>query len=220
VTIGSADGTEIAHSHRTFPEGLRPLVEKKDAPAEEKKGPGDGKIPPGFNPQPGFPGGGQGAGGNVGALAHGLWKDRYSEVSEQSRKIPIAVALIVDQDHVDRVLTAFNNSHLRFLETQVLVNHYPLPLQPPPPEDLEGGGPMSPGMPPPSFGPGKSGFPPPFGGMPKGFGGFGGIGPGDPTGGTGQPSAGSDLESNMELVIYGFMTLYQRYPPPTAAKKE
>jgi hypothetical protein len=79
---------------------------------------------------------------------------------------------------------------------------------------------MSPGMPPPSFGPGKSGFPPPFGGMPKGFGGFGGIGPGDPTGGTGQPSAGSDLESNMELVIYGFMTLYQRYPPPTAAKKE
>ena len=47
--------------------------------------------------------------------------------------IPVAVVLIVDQDHVDRVLNSFNNSKLRFLETQVLLNYYSGSLQPPPP---------------------------------------------------------------------------------------
>ena len=35
--------------------------------------------------------------------------------------------------------------------------------------------------------------------------------------GTSQPGAASDMETNMEVVIYGFMTLYQRYPPPPQA---
>jgi hypothetical protein len=219
ITIGSVDGTEIAHSHRTYPDGLRPLVEPKDKGAADEKRPGDGKMPagPGIIPPggPGLPGvGGLGAGGNTGALLHGLWKDRYTtDLSEQSRRIPVAVALIADQDHVDRVLTAFNNSKLRFLETQVLVNHYAMSLQPPLPDDRDGGVP---------------GVPPVFpGGRPEGGSRpmvpFGPMAGGGIPGGAGmgqQPGASSDLETNMEVVIYGFMTLYQRYPPPAAAKKE
>jgi hypothetical protein len=89
---------------------------------------------------------------------------------------------------VDRVLTHFNNSKLRFLETQVLLNHYSGSLQPPPPPDAKSDNP-------------RPGFP--------------GFGPGNR--GPGQPAAaggGQDLETNMEIVIYGIMTLYQRYPPP------
>jgi hypothetical protein len=124
----------------------------------------------------------------------------------------VAVALIVDQDHVDRVLTHFNNSKLRFLELQVLLNHYTGSLTPPATTEQKEKGP--------------EGYPP--GIRPKGFGFPGGLGgreglipggPGRPAAGN-QPSGdGQNLETNMELVIYGVMTLYQRYPPRPQAEK-
>lgn len=185
VSIGSNGVDDISHSHRTYPENLMPF-DPKDLPAKDQAGdPGGGKQPPFGGLRPG---GGLAAGGNEKPLPHGLWTNRYKEVTEQSRRIPISVVLIVDQDHVDRVVSTFNNSKLRFLETQILVNHYAEQLQPPPlpiENKADGGG-----------------FPPKFGGGREQAGG--------PL--VGAPSTNAD-ESNMELVIYGIMTLYQRYPP-------
>jgi hypothetical protein len=158
--------------------------------------------------------------------------------------------LIVDQDHIGRVLTAFNNSRLRFLTMQVLLNRYPASVRP----QLTGGA-FEPGdggredePPPPmpmlgsSVGPMGSGFTPPRGGSslgpPKGYGssvgppkGFGssvgppkGFGPGPmqpmPAGpgqnvGVGAAAnlgGGEELENNVEVVIYGIVTLYERFP--------
>jgi hypothetical protein len=131
-------------------------------------------------------------------LAHGLWTNRYLEVSPQSRRVPVAVVLVVDQDYVDRVMTAFNNSKLRFLASQVLVNQHTGSLQPPASDKKEDGG-------------DKKGAP---GKGPMGAGGVGG--------GAKEPasSGGGDLETNMEMVIYGVMTLYQRYPPRAGADKK
>jgi hypothetical protein len=209
ITIGSNDPAEIAHSHRTYPLGLRPFDEKDmDKAAELNKGRPDG--PPMNREQPGrggpMGGGpmGGGAGANKTPTFHGLWTDRYVEVSDQSRRLPVAVALIVDQDHVNRVITAFNNSKLRFLESQVLLNHYPGSLQPPLPDEKKD----------PAAG---SGRPFQFRGR------EGPMGPMGPRGGPGpeQPAAGaSDMETNMEMVVYGIMTLYQRYPPRPAAEKK
>ena len=211
ISIGSNGGDVdgISHSQRTFYDSLRPFddkdIGKDDAAAA---GPGGGPPPmkggsTGKNAADGTPGGPKkaaGIGQNVGVLAHGLWRDRYVEVTAQSRRIPVAVVLIVDQDHVDRVLTQFNNSTLRFLETQVLLNHYPGSLQPPTAVDPKDGA-ATPGNPfrmkMPGFGPG--------------------AGPAAGPGGQPQPSAGQDMETNMEIVIYGIMTLYQRHPPRAAA---
>jgi hypothetical protein len=217
ISIGSNDGSEISHSQRTFPVGLRPLDEKEmqalaagdakgAAPTGKGAGGGNKKPPKGVV-------GKKDAGGKPGAVAVNLgnkgllpnvdlWTARYVEVSDQARRIPVAVVLIVDQEHVDRVLTSFNNSTLRFLETQVLLNQYTGSLQPPAIEDKEAEpvkGPVFPGG-------GKKG--------PKGPGGMPQPNPGT----TPDPGGGADLETNMELVIYGIVTLYQRYParPPLA----
>jgi hypothetical protein len=215
VSIGSVAPDDISHSQRSFPEPLRPFDEK-DKPKEENKDPKqdeqvDRPRGPRLGGFGGPGGGGGGGGGNKTLLPHGMWTDRYIDVSEQSRRIPVAVALIVDQDHVDRVLTHFNNSKLRFLETQVLLNHYSGSLAPPAADELkkEGG----------------NGFPPRLG--PKGFAVPGGPGrerfipggPGNPGAGN-PPGDGQDVESNMELVVYGIMTLYQRYPARPPAEKK
>jgi hypothetical protein len=194
---------------------LRPFDEK-DLPKVENKEekPGEVPGPKRFGREDGGFGGGPGGGGaNKTMLRHGLWTDRYIEVSEQSRRIPVAVALIVDQDHVDRVLTHFNNSKLRFLELQVLLNHYSGSLTPPATnEQKEKGGEGFPGVRPKGFG------------VPGGFGGREGSIPGGPgrpgiAAGNQPPGDGQNLETNMELVIYGVMTLYQRYPPRPQAEK-
>ncbi|MBI2805658.1 MAG: hypothetical protein HYX68_11830 [Planctomycetes bacterium] len=210
ITIGSNGAGELSHSHRTFPEGLRPLVLAPDAKDGDKDkqsggppGPGGGlKVGSGgFGPG----GGGQGGGatGNKKMLAHGLWTHRYASVTPQSRRIPVAVSVIVDQDHVDRVLTAFNNSKLRFLETQVLLNQYIGSLQPPISERKNDDGPSKQGS------GSKGGVFDPMGAK------------GSSGGGQGSGGAGADRQANMEMVIYGIMTLYQRYPPrPETQKKE
>ncbi len=204
VSVGSNAADDIAHSHRTFPEGLRALTLADPVKETKSGGPGPGGAPGGG---PSGIGGEKGKGdgkagneiGNRKMLAHDLWSNRYVEVSDQSRRVPVAVVLVVDQEYYDRVLTAFNNSKLRFLATQVLINQHTGSLQPPSPDKKDDGGE-------------KKGAPGKGVGNPMGFGGGGAK---EATGG-----GGSDLDTNMEMVIYGIMTLYQRYPPrPAEAKK-
>lgn len=142
------------------------------------------------------------------------------EPDHQLRRLPVAISLIVDQDHVDRVQTAFTNSKLRFLMTQALLNRYPLSVAPPLVKDA-------------GFGPGVGGpegpmvpfFPPP-GVMPGPMGPMGPVGPMGPMGldtGGAILSGGSPvetMETNMELVVYGIVTLYGRFPgrPPAPAE--
>ena len=238
ISIGSMDGEDgISLSQRTIGLGVRPLI-KVDTPEAPKQdgagapGPG-GRLPGGpvgadvGGAPKGFAGGFPGAAANANTLPHGFAPDRYQEVTPQFRRLPVAVVLIVDQNHVDRVQNTFNNSKLRFLTTQVLVNHYPQSLRPQVPSEKEEGG--FPGFggfggfTQPGIGPmqprplgGVSGGPGGPGGFPRGPGAFPGAFPGGAGGFGGydsQSAANDELEANMELVLYGVVTLYERYPP-------
>lgn len=224
IAIG-VDGKGVsAHSHRTFPQGVKPFKEEpkpEGAPAGGGMDPmgmggglgprpdmGGGKLPP--------PGGVDGKGGfGVGGLLD--TKARYSEVTPQARKLPIAVTLIVDQQHVDRVQISFANSELRFLTTQVLMNRYPFSVNPrlnmKDDKGLDKGGvgkgPMGPLVPPMPGGPRSSLGPVGPPGMPPGFP-MGDMGFGGDSGGR-----SDENESNVELTIYGTITIYERFPPRT-----
>jgi hypothetical protein len=144
---------------------------------------------------------------------HGLMRTRYLDVTAQARRLPVAVSLIVDQDHVDRVQTAFANSKLRFLMTQVILNRYPSSLLPPLLAAQGGGGVFNP-MPMGDGGGIKkvgSAPPPMFPMVPPDFikGGFGPMGVGMNPAAT---STSEEMETNVELVLYGIVTLYERYP--------
>jgi hypothetical protein len=227
IAIGWPAG-EIAHSHKTYPEGSKPY-RKEEKKEEAKKDVGPmGAQPMGPEAQmalggKGAFGAGFGAGANAAEVGlNGVLKERYLEVSEQSRRVPIGLALIVDQDHVDRVLTAFNNSKLRFLTTQVLLNHYHGSVRPQvagaaaAPKEGDGDMPATAPIPAAGGGPRGGGF---GSGamMPKGLnlpGSAAGFGPASaPTAsGAGSGSDIDEMEANMELVIYGIVTLYERYP--------
>jgi hypothetical protein len=199
ITIGSQAPDEIAMDHRDFADGQVPI--KKAEGGAVNPPPGPGPVAP-INPLPGnrppFPGKGkrgpigpQGGIGNNELMKHGLIRNRFLSVSPQSRRIPVAISLIVDQDHIDRVQMAFSNSKLRFLTTQVLMNRYPGSLRP---QIIEPDDPNNPnanpnrpfGLP---FGRGPI-MPPPV------------------------QNVGDDMETNIEMVIYGIVTLYERFPPP------
>jgi len=222
-----ADAEVTPHSHRTFPIALKPFKEEKKAVAAEVE---VGGMPPMGMPPGVLPPAGGGPGGLGGGKIIPGGKNRYIEVSQQARRVPVVVSLIVDQQHVDRVQTSFANSKLRFLTTQVLMNRYPYSLNPnlnkkadtggigvPPSVGPMGPGPMGPRLPMEGAGSGS-----PMGGTPgAGFpmeGGPGGFGD-DFGGGT---RSNDELEANVELVIYGVVTLYERYPPkqenPVAAE--
>jgi hypothetical protein len=129
---------------------------------------------------------------------NGLVFDRYVSVTPQARRVPIAIALVVDQVHVHRVLNSFADSKLRFLVTQVVWHRYPLSVRPSEMQPIsEPGGEGSDLIrqpPPPKF-------LPPMNELPGGE-------------GTARPTAVTDdPESNVELIIYGIATLYERYPP-------
>jgi hypothetical protein len=161
------------------------------------------------------------------------------------------VVVVVDQDHIQRVLASFGDSKLRFWTTQVIVNRFPGSLRPNIEVPAEGGeeqgqtgqnksvtkgrlgGDREMGMgmgmfPGGKMGRGGYGGPPP--GMMNMMKGRGSIGPtqgrppaggfGPPGGYGGPPSGldsgavgGEDSDRNVELVIYGIISLYERYPP-------
>ncbi len=186
ISIGSLQSNEIAMCNRTYSDPQQSL--KND---EWKQGDVLGRAKK-------LERGGRGGRGakKVVTIAeaanqitkHGLIRNRYMEVNPQvSRRIPVAVALIVDQDHIDRVEAAFNNSKLRFLTTQLSLNRYPGSLRPVLPVETTTSGLINPREVRPTRQPENE-----------------------------QPSSGSsdEMENNIEMVIYGVVTLYERYPPP------
>jgi hypothetical protein len=232
IAIGAAN---TAHSSRTVSETPK-TYRKDDVKQETKEGEGGGLTPPGggmagmmggsgANMMKGGGFGGFGGGQQQAAIlgVNGVLFDRYLEVSDQSRRVPVAVAMIVDQDHVDRVLTSFNNSVLRFLTTQVIINRYGNSVRPQLAGQMGDDGETRglPGLPPMmSFGGSGSKGGRPFSPMPGGVTPGGAVPPGiDPEAG-GTPGgygmvSNEEAENNVELVIYGIVTLYERYPKRT-----
>ena len=184
ISVGSLAPDEFSHSHRTFAYDQIPL-KKLDpnapppaviaVPAAPPRARGNKQQGPRDN------------GGND-LTPFELIRNRYAELTPQlSRRIPVSLALIVDQEHIFRVQRAFTNSKLRFLTTQLLMNRYTGSIRPVLPNLDTKLGPLP--------DPRRRNFaaaPPP------------------PT---------DELETNVELAIYGIVTLYERYPPPLAAAR-
>lgn len=167
-------------------------------------------------------------------------RDRYLFVTDQSRHLPVAVTLTVDQSHLSDVLVAFANSRLRFQTTQVEYRRVPSagPGAQPGGTGSPGMGPMPGGTGSPGFGPmlggaggprgpggspmGSAGGPPPgLGAPPPPPGGTGmppmpGVGsptfPNGPSGGQPPEAAAPNHENNnlIEVTIYGIASLYER----------
>jgi uncharacterized membrane protein len=191
----------------------------------------------------GAPGGAAGAEANL--TPNGINRNRYISVTDQVRHMPIALSLLVEQAHMQDVLTAVTNSRLRIQITQVQWKReegYK-------PGALASGGGVAGGMgggmfPGGSFpgsymggsGAGRpggmlggSGSGPPagmLGGAGAGSGGSymggRGAGGGSPTGGGTSATAASDQSDPnlIEVAIYGIAALYERYPPKQPAKPE
>ena len=241
------DALSLFHSsHRNASAALKPA--RQFAPS------GDAAKPAESSPAPAAPGGDGGEGGASrlgggpvtggpgGAAANnrltesGLVRDRYLHVTEQVRRMPVALTVTVDQNHIPNVIAAFSNSRLRMQVTQVHMVHVRGDSLRSPTEGTGGTRPED----------GGGGILPPKGGSPR-FpdGGFGDRGSGDGDGGptfgrgggglplglggqpgTGQPGSGSSLftptenedEGNLvELTVYALASLYERYPPPATA---
>ena len=114
IAIGSSWVDDMSLNHRQFPDGVRPLnpviVAKEDA---DKRDPRQDMMQ------------------KANAVSiNGLVKDRYIEVNEQARRLPVGVALIVDQMHLGRILKSFENSKFRFVINQTTLNRYPGTLRP------------------------------------------------------------------------------------------
>lgn len=196
------------HSHRTFSAGLKesPAFSQKKAEAPTPKATGGGAGPAGANPGSGSPvslGSGDGGGAASSKTPNGIEKKRYVEINDQVRRMPFGLVVIVDQAHIQDVLTAVTNSKMRIQITQVEWQHYrnkdikpasasipsPTPKKPKP---ATGASPL-PGVTP-------AGGPAPSGGGTK-------SGPAAPS---------DDPASLVELSVYGIANLYERYTPPAA----
>jgi hypothetical protein len=242
IAIGTAGGDEWALPHRLAHKKLVSFLkkeeEKKEEPAAAVAGSDSGAGTPmgSGSMKPGGLGGMEQMA--VPRTKNGLVAERYLEKTEQARRVPVALALIVDQLHVSRVQTAFANSPMRFLTTQVILHRYPNSVRPPETLQVAGGKEGDPGDPMSGAVPGPTGgFPAYYPGGKMGSGSYfqpsrssampypmggtdaGGTGyPGYPgmTGypGSGLPSAGGDEgETNMELGLYGIVSIYERFPP-------
>jgi len=232
-------GTTFAQSHRT---AIRPLMPAKQFPIAAPEGgtatpPGEAGSslgPKGGGPGPMGPGpGGFGGPGGQGNAPQVLVNNRrYVDLSDQVRRLPIGMVLILDQTYVPDVLTALTNSRLRMWTTQVQWKHIPGYSVPPPPEEnvvatrpSGGGGPGPEGpMGPGPMGPGSLGPKPGGGGL--GIPPMGPMGPMGPGGMLGS-GGGSGYDPNaitiqddpnlVELSVYAIASLYERYPPKPAA---
>jgi hypothetical protein len=198
-------------SHRFADKGLVPSAFS----AEEQK-----KAPPPPAAAAGLPAApAAGATSNANVTLNGIQRMRYLQETDQVRRMPIGIVLIVDQGHVQDVIRAFANSRLRFQNTQVHYKRFrdaialddPNTAEPPPafggpgagllrPEEVirERRGNREPGL----AGPGRGNRP---------------IGGNMPAGDHGA-SADDDNSANLvELTIYGLISLYERYPPKPSA---
>jgi hypothetical protein len=93
-------------------------------------------------------GGGAGAGG--GTTKNGLSINRYVDVSESVRHMPVGMVVIVDENHLPELLGAFANSKLHIQTTQYHWAHFKDKIKPnfddeagPGAEPREGAGPLA-----------------------------------------------------------------------------
>jgi hypothetical protein len=213
ISMGSSSPEDCSLGHRLQGKSLksfRPEEKKEEAPKEDVPVPG-GRRRRGFGPEMGD--------SATNLTPNGLIRDRYLDVTPQARRIPVAVAMIVDQNQVERVLAAFADSKLRFLTTQVVMNRYPQSLRPAEAPDKVAGAPPVPAAVPVAPPAQRMRFPPGFlrrggvyGGGPRAGDRFPGIRPGPPSADQAH-TGGDDSESNVELVLYGIVSLYERFPP-------
>jgi hypothetical protein len=152
--------------------------------------------------------------------------NRYYEITDEVRRVPIAVVVICDMSSLNEVLTAFANSPLRVQVTQAVWNRVPSLPRP----DFGKKADTAPGAPgTPGGGPGTTGSGPGTTGSGAGAarlpGGYPGRpdGPGSPTGPSSGTGAGSsttpgpvsarsqteDEATQIELQIYGLATIYE-----------
>ncbi|HEV3203230.1 MAG TPA: hypothetical protein VGY77_02550 [Gemmataceae bacterium] len=237
VPIKRVDKIEIGYfSNRHATKELLMAAFSKPKEGEQKDASASGAIKssgdsPGL---PMAPGGdrevtGSGKSHNEGTTVNGLRKNRYIEVSEQVRRMPIGLVFIVDQEHIQDVLTAVANSPLRIQTTEVHWRRFHGDIKP-----HEEDKPMAEKGPGSSEGRVVSGAAggllpaPPAGGSVR----PGGLPvPAPPAGGSIRPGglpyvpgreAGSassyipeDQEWDLvELAIYGIASIYERFPPP------
>jgi hypothetical protein len=249
-----------AHSHRTVNVKLKPDEDltKLDAGAKKDEGATGGTSPATGSPMGGFPqdsslgggpppiaGAGTGdAGGAAGYMAgqaqaanptrvHKIDRNRYVQVTEQTKHLPVGMVLVVEQPYLQDALVEVANSPLRIQTTQVSARHLiglaasggsGVPTYPG--TGAEGG--ADPGMEPDAGG-APPGMPPgPMPGIPPGGYPAGGFSPqpgfpaGGYPGGPKPPAPGSvRAEVNADLVelsIYGIAALYKKPMPkkPTA----
>ena len=171
-------------------------------------------------------------------------KNRYIDVTDQVRRMPVALVLVVDQMYLQDTLVAFANSSLRFQVTQYHWKRFRGTLASSAessgatggPDTGDGGGPPSyPGAGGGGVGPdamssgggrgSRGGFGMASGSVSPGGGSdsFGGGGPGGfspPSGiGGGGGATVSDAQATsglVELTIYGIITLYEKYDAKVA----
>jgi hypothetical protein len=172
-----------------------------------------------------LPGAESGSGGGAGSgssakTVNGLEINRYLEVSEQVRRMPVGLALVVDQEHIQDVLTAIANSPLRIQTTQWHWRRFhgdikpkddeSAPTTPTTPTTPTKGGAERPGAE--SVGPTLL----PSGGKPSRGNRFqlpGTLGGPSMKTTTGEEQQDWDL---VELAVYGIASLYERYLPKSA----
>jgi hypothetical protein len=127
------------NSHRLSSRMLVPprFIKKiqDDAAAEQAASGGGGGGAAGASPSPMASGDAAGAGGPAGAMMqmaggqqagmtpNGLSRNRYIDVTDQVRRMPVGMVVVVDQAHVEDFLSAFANARLRIQTTQVHWQH-------------------------------------------------------------------------------------------------
>lgn len=166
--------------------------------------------------------------------SNGLERDRYLHRTEQVRRMPIGLVLVVDQAHIQDVQRAFANSRLRFQNVQIHWQRFRGTL-----DGSQSGTPTMSTAP--STGSGAPGLRPAVpssGGAPtparpnSGGGASGGTDPGTalpgrPSGAPPAPGSTAPgglrqlpdeaMTSLVEVSIYGIASLYERFPPRHAA---
>lgn len=147
---------------------------------------------------------------------NGLVRRRYIDTTEQVRRMPVGMVLIVDQAHVQDVLTATANSPLRMQITQFHWRRFhgdikPLEEQATAPGTSPGTSPAEGERRRPVAGDGPA-RPPAYTTGPRPA--FPSAMPFNPLSPTGAPAQAEDQEWDLvELSLYGVASLYERYPP-------
>ena len=138
-------------------------------------------------------------GGSSDKTKNGLEKNRCMSVSKQVRRMPVALAIVIEQNHIQEFLTVVANSKLRIQTTQVYWQRFHGDIKPNFPKEEKPGEATTPGgkVPPPPGG--RTGLPM-FGGKLGGkFGGMGGMAEGGAPGMANMAAMMNQMKSRMTM---------------------